>query len=308
MDVVKGGVQEAATKLESLLNPKDTQEEESKPVETPEEESIEAAETDGNEPESVEAEAPEAEPQTFSVKVDGEEVSVTLDELMKGYSRTSYFHKKLSELDRERKSLESEIGEIRAERERLSRMLPELEAELEKGNEEPDWDKLFNEDPIEFVRQEALWRTKKEKREKLLQERQRLIQSQQAEQMKAIQKRVQEEGERLLTVLPEWKNPETAAEEKAKLLEYGLSVGYSENDLAQLYDHRAVVLLHKARLYDEGQSKFKTLQAKPAAVKPAKAGNIPPQRNTHFDKAKKTFKSQPTVRNAAVAIERLIQR
>ena len=307
MDVVKGGVQEAASRLESLLNPKDTQEEESPPTEN-QEESVEAAEVDGNEPESIEAEAPEAEPQTFSVKVDGEDVSVTLDELMKGYSRTSYFHKKLSELDRERKSLETEINDIRSERERLSRMLPELEAELEKGNQEPDWDKLFQEDPIEFVRQEALWRTRKEKKEKLLQERQRLLQTQQAEQMKVIQQRVKEEGERLVTALPEWKNPDTAANEKAKLLEYGLSMGYSENELSQLYDHRAVLLLHKARLYDEGQSKVKNLQAKPTPVKPAKAGNIPVQRNTHFDKAKKNFKSQPTVRNAAAAIERLIQR
>ena len=312
MDVVKGGVQEAANRLESLLNPKDTQEEESTPAENPKEltpeESVEEVEADGTEPESAEAEAPEAEPQTFTVKVDGEEEAVTLDELLKGYSRTSYFHKKLSELDRERKSLETELNEIRSERTRLSQMLPALEAELEKGEQEPDWDKLFQEDPIEFVRQEALWRTRKEKKEKLLQERQRLAQAQQSEQMKVLQQRVKEEGERLITALPEWKNPETAANEKARLLEYGLSMGYSENELSNLYDHRAVLLLHKARLYDEGQSKVKNLQAKPTAVKPAKAGNIPTQRNTQFDKAKKNFKSQPTVRNAAAAIERLIQR
>lgn len=308
MDVVKGGVQEAAAKLESLLAPKDTQEPESEPTETSEPVASVEAEGDVTEPESPEAEAPEAEPQTYTVKVDGQEESVTLDELLKGYSRTSYFHKKLSELDRERKDLEGQIGEIQAERARLSQLLPELQAELEKGEQEPDWDKLFNEDPIEFVRQEALWRTKKEKRERLLQEQRRLNEAKQAEFQRVVAQKVKEENSRLLEALPEWKNGDTASAEKAKLLEYGLGMGYSEQELSQLYDHRAVLLLHKARLYDEGQSKVRNLQAKPTPVKPAKAGNIPSQRNTGFDKAKKQFSNQPTVRNAAAAIERLISR
>ena len=96
MDVIKGSVQEAANSLQNLLNPQETQNPEDAPAENPEESAVEEVSAENNEPTEAEAPAQAQEEQTYSVKVDGEEVSVTLDELLKGYSRTSYFHKKLS--------------------------------------------------------------------------------------------------------------------------------------------------------------------------------------------------------------------
>lgn len=309
MDVVKGGVQEAANAIRDLLNPTETQKPESAPTETPETESVvEETSTENNEPTDVEVPAQEPEPQTFTIKVDGEDVTVTLDEALKGYSRTSYFHKKLSELDRQKKEIEAERNSVLEERSHLAQLLPQLKAELEKGEQPPDWDALFRDDPIEFVRQRELWRSKEERKQTLLQEQARLVQAQQAEQQKAMQAKVQREAELLLQAIPEWKNPEVAAKEKADILEYGISLGYSPEEMSQVFDHRAVTLLRKARAYDEARSKMSTLKPTAPAVKGAKPGNIPPPRNTEFDKARKSFSSQPTVRNAAKAIERLISR
>lgn len=53
-------------------------------------------------------------PQLYKVKVNGEEVEVTLDELLSGYSRTADYTKKTTEVANERKAIESlkaEIGE-----------------------------------------------------------------------------------------------------------------------------------------------------------------------------------------------------
>lgn len=307
MDVVKGGVQEAAAAIQNLLNPTETQKPEGEPTETPETESVvEEVSTENNEPTEVEAPAPEPEQQTYTVKVDGEELSVTLDELRKGYSRTEYFHRKLSELDRQKKEIEAEVNAVKEERSHLAQLLPQLKAELEKGEQEPDWESLFKEDPIEFVRQEALWRQKKEKRNILLQEQARLVQAQQQEQQKLLNEKVKREAELLQQYIPEWKDPQVATKEKADILEYGISLGYSAEEMSQVFDHRAVILLRKARAYDEAKSKMSNLKTTAPPVKGAKPGNIPPPKNTEFEKAKKSFATAPTVRNAAKAIERLI--
>lgn len=309
MDVIKGSVQEAANSLQNLLNPTETQNPEDAPAETPEMESaVEDVSAENNEPTDAEAPAQAQEEQVYTVKVDGEEVPVTLDELLKGYSRTSYFHKKLSEIDRIKKEIESEQMSVKEERAHLAQLLPQLKAELEKGEPEPNWEQLFKEDPIEFVRQEALWRQKKEKRQMLLQEQSRLFQQQQMEQQKAIQKRVTEEAERLAKAIPEWKNPEVASREKAEILEYGISLGYSPEEMAQVYDHRAVILMRKAMAYDSAQTKVKDLKANGPKVKSAVPGAIAPPKNSEYEKARKSFAKQPTLRNAANAIERLISR
>jgi hypothetical protein len=303
MDVVKGGVQEAASALQSLLDSKDTPITESEPA-TEVAETVEEQVTES--PEASETVTPEPETQTFTVKVDGEDLSVPLDELLKGYSRTSYFHKKLSEVDRQRKELEAEFLAVKEERQHFASLLPQLKAELETGEKEPEWQKLLDEDPIEYVKQEAIWRQKKEKRDRLLQEQSRLIQAQQFEQQKQIQQKIQSEVERLTTVIPEWKDQKIAAEEKAAIMDFGVSIGYSPDEMNQIYDHRAVMLLRDAMLYRSGQAKLKTLKSSPSVVKSAKAGVPPPERNAGFEKAKKTFSANPSVRNAAAALERLL--
>lgn len=306
MDVIKGSVKEAATAIEGMLAPQDTQPPEGKPTENLTESVVEEVSAENNEPTEAEAPAQAQEEQVYTVKVDGEEVPVTLDELLKGYSRTSYFHKKLSEIDRIKKEIEAEQMSVKEEREHLAQLLPQLKAELEKGEPEPNWEQLFKEDPIEFVRQEALWRQKKEKRETLLREQARLIQQQQTEHQKMLQKRIAEESDRLLKAIPEWKNSEVASREKAELLEYGITLGYAPEEMAQLYDHRAVILMRKAMAYDAGQTKVKELKANGPKVKSAGPGAITPPKNTEYEKARKSFTAQPSVRNAAKAIERLI--
>lgn len=305
MDVIPGSVNEAAKSLEALMAPQDTHPPKEEAVATNEvTETVEEQVTES--PETQEAVTPEPEDQTFTVKVDGEDLSVTLDELLKGYSRTSYFHKKLSEIDRQKKELEAEFHQVKEERQHFASLLPQLKAELETGDKEPDWQKLLDEDPIEFVKQEALWRQKKEKRETLLREQARLVQAQQAEQQKTLNQRLQQEAEKLSVAIPEWKDAKVAQEEKSGIMEYGVALGYAPEEMAQVYDHRAVILLRKAMLYDQAQMKVKNLKTSPSSVKSAKAGAPPPDRNVGFEKARKTFTAAPTVRNAAAAIERLL--
>ena len=99
------------------------------------------------------------EPQTFTVKVDGKEVTVTLDELQQGYSRTQDYTRKTQQIAEVRKQVEQESQAIRAERAQYAQLLGALEQQVQQAAEpQIDWDRLYQEDPIEWVRQKELVR------------------------------------------------------------------------------------------------------------------------------------------------------
>ena len=136
-----------------------TEEEESQPVEEGksfEEETEEEEEADEAEEESEETDEEAEEELLYAVKVDGGEQEVTLDELMKGYSRQSDYTKKTQELAEGRKAIgqlysqyNSEIGALQQERQQyiaaLSQVVQHSLSGLEQYNN-IDWETLKQEE------------------------------------------------------------------------------------------------------------------------------------------------------------------
>lgn len=250
------------------------------------------------------------QPQVFSVKVDGKEIEVTLDELQKGYSRTQDYTRKTQQVAEARKELEAESAAIRAEREQYAQLLGALQQQLETAGEQPvDWDRLYAEDPIEWVRQRELARDKQERKAAIQSEQQRLSQltvQQQTEEMKA---KLAQEQELLIASVPEWKDPQKAKAEKALLVEFGRKIGFSEDELKNVYDHRAVIALRKAALYDQMVSKRKDIKPVvnngPRPVKPSAAGRV--STSTESTRAKQRLAKTGRVDDAAKAIELLMK-
>ena len=250
------------------------------------------------------------QPQVFTVKVDGKEIEVTLDELQKGYSRTQDYTRKTQQIAEARKAVEAETAAIRAEREQYAQLLGALQQQLESAGEQPvDWDRLYAEDPIEWVRQRELARDKQERKAAIQSEQQRLSQltvQQQTEEMKA---KLAQEQELLISAVPEWKDPQKAKAEKALLVEFGRKIGFSEDELKNVYDHRAVIALRKAALYDQMVSKRKDIKPVvnngPRPVKPSAAGRV--SSTTEGTRAKQRLAKTGRVDDAAKAIELLLK-
>ena len=250
------------------------------------------------------------QPQVFTVKVDGKEVEVTLDELQKGYSRTQDYTRKTQQIAEARKAVEAETAAIRAEREQYAQLLGALQQQLESAGEQPiDWDRLYAEDPIEWLRQKELARDKQERQAAIQSEQQRLSQltvQQQTEEMKA---KLAQEQELLISAVPEWKDPQKAKAEKALLVEFGRKIGFSEDELKNVYDHRAVIALRKAALYDQMVSKRKDIKPVvnngPRPVKPSAAGRV--SSTTEGTRAKQRLAKTGRVDDAARAIELLLK-
>ena len=233
----------------------------------PEEQPIQE-EPQGEEPEALEAEdsgeieeeyqaealeEPEPQAETFNIKVNGQEVPVTLDELKAGYSRQSDYTQKTMQIAEERKALEADRQNLQAlindYQNALQSPMPAMEPPVR-----PDA-KLWDEDPIEAMRQTELYRQKMEDFQAESAKHQHLQQQAMVEKQKQMQEALKQQQNVLLERIPTWQNEETATKEKAEIRRFGLSMGFTENELAQIYDSRAVQVLRDAMRYNQLQTK-----------------------------------------------------
>ena len=267
-------------------------------------------ETDTEQSELDEDTEEQEQPQVFSVKVDGKEVEVTLDELQKGYSRTQDYTRKTQQIAEVRKQTEAELQAVRAEREQYAQLLGALEAQVQQVSQPNiDWDRLYQEDPIEWVRQREVMRENQEKAAAIQSEQQRLSQLSQQEQAQFMQQKLQHEQEALLAAIPDWKDAKKAQAEKALLVEFGQKIGFTPEELKSVVDHRAVLMLRKAALYDQMMSKRGNIKPVtnngPRPAKPGAAGRV--SNTTEAVRAQQRVAKTGRVDDAANAIFQLLK-
>lgn len=267
-------------------------------------------ESEGEQSELEEDTQEEDKPQVFTVKVDGKEVEVTLDELQKGYSRTQDYTRKTQQVAEARKAAEAELQAVRAEREQYAQLLGALSEQV-KAAAEPqiDWDRLYREDPIEYVRQREVMRENKEKAAAIQAEQQRLAEIAQQEQMQQFQAVKAKEAQALIEAIPSWKDPAKAKAEKAMLVEFGQKMGFTPQELGNIFDHRVVLALRKAALYDQIEAKRQGIKPVtnngPKPAKPGAAGRV--SQMSDSVRAKQRLAKTGRVEDAASAIELLLK-
>lgn len=226
------------------------------------------------EAEPADEQTPEDEPDdepVYVVKVDGKDERVTLTELTKGYSRQQDYTRRSQALAEERRRTEETANAVAVEREHYRQALEIIETGLKTGVAEPDWDTLERTDPIEFLRQKELWRDRREKIAAVAQEREQVTIQQQQEHHQRLTSYVQTQRQQLLEKVPVWKDPAKATAERTAMRDYAKTVlGYTDDEIKQALDHRLVVMLRKAWLYDRTMSKGnladKRIRSAPAEV------------------------------------------
>jgi len=255
----------------------------------------------------VEEEAPQL--QTFTVKVDGQEVEVTQEELINGYSRQQDYTRKTQELSQQRKTIEQKQSELEQRDAIYSQLLPKMEAQLNSAlGEEPDWNALYEDDPVGYVRQQQVWNEQKQKLEAVQAEQQRLQQESFAEQQKLIQQQVEEGQTKLLEVIPEWQNQEVASKEKAEIANYATNVlGYTQEEINSVYDWRALLGLRKAWLSDKIAETVKKKPTQKAPARVARPGTSNKRKSVApVKRAKQRLAKSGKLQDAAKVFEQLI--
>lgn len=271
-----------------------------------------ADDEDEGESEVDEESDPEDDGETaYTIKVDGQEVEVTLAELKKGYSRTADYTRKTQEAAALRKAAEAEAVESRALREQYAQRLEQIDAILQEADgPEPNWDQLRAEDPIEFAAQWAEHQRRAEVKKQVQFEQHRVQQLRAAEQRKALAAQLEVARQELIKSIPEWKDEAKAKVERAAMKEYGKKIGFTDDELAQVADHRAVVLLRKAMKYDAMVAKRGEIKpaAKPASkpMKPGSAATTKASKSSDLTRAKQRLAKSGTTRDAAELFKFLI--
>ena len=285
-------------------------ESESEEVESaePQEEAEETSEEVEGEEEEAEEEAPRDE--KFIVKVDGKEIEVPKEELIRGYQREADYTRKTQKLAEERKLVESEFQQVRGEREQYAQVLGQLQQKLQEFEpQEPDWNRLEVEDPTEYARQWTSHQRRQQQKFAVQAEQARLQQLYQVESQKQIQNVLAQETAVLKEKIPEWNSPEKAKAEGRALLEYGQNLGFTEQELNSISDSRALLALHKAWKYDQMMSKRPEFQAKikkaPKMVSSGSAGSVS-SKSSDINNAKKRLAQTGSVRDAASLFEKFI--
>lgn len=320
----KTELQKTADQFENLMTPtEEVEEQQEEQVEEVEEEAVEDVveddydidedieETEEEEVELDEQESFEEEeqPNVYSVKIDGQEQEVTLQELQQGYSRQQDYTRKTQELSQQRKDFEAQQAELAKKDAIYKELLPRMEQTLEgELANEPDWKSLYESDPIAYVREKDVWNEKKEKFKAVQAEQQRLQQEQLTGQQAEIQKAVELGNQKLLEAVPEWKDADVALKEKQSIAKYAMDVlGYSQDEINQVYDYRALLGLRGAWLHHQTG---KAIKKKPVEKAPARVGKPgsanKPRTATPLKKAKQRLAKSGKLRDAAKVFENLI--
>ena len=280
-------------------------------AEATEDEVVDADDVDTDDDNEVEEEELEEETR-YTVKAAGEEKQVTLEELMQGYQLGADYTKKTQELAENRKAIESEaraIIEAKQVRDTYAQRLQSIEQFLTQGQDSPeDLADMKENDPIGYAVKVAELTEKKEQLAQIRAEQQRIAQQQQAEQQQSVAQLVQQEAQKLSQVLPEFSDPTKGEQIRNEIRNYGKSVGFTDNELSQVYDSRHVLMLHKAMMYDKLQKSKPAVNKKVAqAPKMVKSGTKVKEGNRDIRKQQlNKLKQTGKVRDAAALFENFI--
>ncbi len=192
-------------------------------------------------------------PGTYTIKVDGKDVEVTLDELQAGYSRQADYTRKSQVLAEQRKQADEELAATQQERQRYLSQLEQFNTQADsKLNElkSTDWTKLKEEDPTEYMLKRDQYRELQENKRTVEEEQKNLQYKSQQEQQAKWQEELGRQQEIMAQRLPEWNDPTKGPKLKQDIKSFAVKTGFSEQEVDSLIDARSVDVLHKAMLYD----------------------------------------------------------
>ena len=300
-------VEETVEEIEEVTEETEVELEATEEIEETDEEVLEEDQDESIE-DQVEHEESE-QPELYTVKQNGIETQVTLEELQNGYSRQQDYTRKTQELANQRKEIESQQAELRQKDDIYKDLLPKLEANLKAElGEEPDWKAIYDEDPIAYVREKDVWNEKQKRLEAAQAEQQRIKDEELAEQQKQIKEFVEFGNQQLLDKVPEWKDSEKANSEKIAIRDYAINVlGFTPQEMDQVYDYRILLGLRNSWLHDKTikATKKKPTQKAPARVaRPGTANQV--KKTTPLKKSKQKLAKSGKVQDAAKVFEQLI--
>jgi len=254
----------------------------------------------------------EVEQPTYRVKAAGEEREVTLDELIKSYQLGTDYTRKSQAVAEDRKIVEAErhaINEAKALRDQYAQRLEMMEQMLRPQEDTENLAYLRETDPIGYSVKVADMVERDKQVNAVRAERERISQQQEYERGQHLQRTIAEESQKLVDAVPDFADPVKRDSLRKNIREFGKQLGWSDQELASVYDSRAVLTLYKAMQYDKLVASKPEINKKVSqAPKVMKSGvSMPRDSNSEeLKKLKVRAKQSGRVADAASVFERFI--
>lgn len=210
----------------------------------------------------------------YTVKVDGEEKQVTLDDLKRGYSGQEYVQKGMKQAAEARKQAEEVYQSFQQARNEVLALANAVKSgEFLNAPKEPARE-LFDTDPIGYMEAKLQYDEDLTKYNQQMQYVNGLQQQHSAAEQQAKQAMLQQEAMQLKAMLPELGDADKASKWKEKITATAMDYGYSAEDLNGIVDHRAMRILNDAMKYRDIMSGKQKAEVKAKNAKPViKAGS-----------------------------------
>ena len=332
-DTQPGSLWEAQEALIKMMEPETETPETEEATPTEEEESTEETQDESLEEESEETEEAESEEEEVeeesedtdeepeveaddTIVFEGQEYKI--DDLVKGGLRQADYTRKTQALAEQRKGMEAaqqqytaESQAVQAERQQYINALSQIIQSSAQGLDQfarIDWEALKEEDHIEYLSKKDEYREAQEKVQQHQFAMQQTQQRQSAESENQYKVMIRDEHNALVDKHPDWADDTKRRELGSKLRDYAIAEGYSQDEISTLYDHRALLILDKARKYDALQSsniREKKVKNKPKVVRSGKGAKKSEEGKTKRAAKMKRLQSTGHVDDAAAILEDL---
>lgn len=199
------------------------------------------------------------------VTVNGEKIDVDLEELKAGYQKDADYRRKTEELAIEKRELRAEEDRLNKQystkMEDLNSLVATLNAEINNDMNSKELDALWEEDPTEAAKVDR----RIQKRKNTIQQAQQKLRDHQQAQFQEI---LREEQKKLHLKHPEIADPIKGTTVKSNIMNYLSSKGFSNEDVARIYDSRYFDVIMDGMNYNKSKSVKPGLVSK--KVKPTK--------------------------------------
>ena len=236
--------------------------------------------------EDSEDEPVEEEPQEayYRVKVDGQEVEVTLDQLKQGYSGQQYVQKGMQQAAEARKAAENAYQSLMQERQQLQQLVGQMQNGQVTPPVEPDRAQ-FDADPIGYMEAKMDYEDKMQKWSEVQQQ----LAAQSEAEAQARQAVAQQEAQVLLERLPELRDAKKAAQFKEDIVKTATEVyGYPAEMIGSIQSHRDLLVLRDAMLYRKMMANGEKVEGQRKQKKVIKPGSKQVTTNKDIVRKKRT--------------------
>jgi hypothetical protein len=210
------------------------------------------------------------EEEHYEVVVDGEPKKVSLKEALEGYIRTETFHQRMNKVNEVATIVQAEDQKNRVIRDQWIKRHTDLESDFTGLiPKEPDWDAEFARDPAGAHALKKQFDGVKAKLDSMRADRAKVEQERAQENARLIAQ-FAEQGRSKFVADNNLHDKDVLEKEIASMRKTALAQGFTEQEIAEVYDPRMLTILRKASKYD------RMMAAKPKAVIPGKGKTLAP--------------------------------